>query len=71
MEEKYCTNCNAEFMMMESFNFCGYCKTNTLVKKSTKKQVKKSSVKKSTKDQVKTPTNKREESKKQWWQFWK
>ena len=23
MEEKYCTNCNAEFMMMESFNFCG------------------------------------------------
>ena len=43
MEEKYCTNCNAEFMMMESFNFCGYCKTNTLVKKSTKNQVKKRS----------------------------
>ena len=58
MEEKYCTNCNAEFMMMESFNLCGYCKTNTLVKKSTK-------------DQVKTTLNKTEDSTKQWWQFWK
>ncbi len=43
MEEKYCTSCKAEFMMQKSFSFCGYCKTNTLVKKSTKDQVKKSS----------------------------
>lgn len=35
MIEKYCTNCKAEFMMSESFNFCGYCKTNTLIKKDT------------------------------------
>ena len=50
MEEKYCTNCKAEFMMQKSFNFCGYCKTNTLVKKSTK-------------DQFKTSSNKKEPSK--------
>ena len=56
MEEKYCTNCNAEFMMMESFNFCGYCKTNTLVKKSTKDQVKKSSLKKSASVQARSGT---------------
>lgn len=58
MEEKYCTNCNAEFMMQKNFNFCGYCKTNTLVKKSTK-------------DQVKTSSNKTEASTKKWWQFWR
>jgi hypothetical protein len=37
MEEKYCTKCGAEFMIMEGFDICGYCKTPTLIKPSTKK----------------------------------
>lgn len=39
MIEKYCTNCKAEFMMAESFNLCGFCKTNTLVNKSKVKDI--------------------------------
>ena len=37
MEEKHCTNCGAEFMVMENFSICGYCKTNSLVNKGSKK----------------------------------
>jgi len=37
MEEKHCTNCGAEFMIMKDFDICGYCKTRTLVNKGTKK----------------------------------
>ena len=37
MEEKRCTKCGAEFVMMKDFNICGYCKTPTLVKPTPNK----------------------------------
>ena len=41
MIEYYCTKCKAEFMGIESaFKFCAYCKTNTLVKKTTENKKK-------------------------------
>jgi hypothetical protein len=74
MEEKYCTNCGAEFMIMKDFNICGYCKTNTLVKKQVAKKTspKKTASKKPTLAEAEKASQKnRSFSKKKWWEFWK
>ena len=36
MQEKICTTCGAEFMMIADYDRCIHCKTNTLVNNDSK-----------------------------------
>ena len=74
MEDKCCTKCGSEFMIMENLTLCPICKSNTLKKKTP---VHKFSDDAGEDFSLNDPrafmtTNQRfRHDNKRWWEFWK